>query len=78
MSKAFFPSIHAFRGFAIINIVAIHAIEFIFYFAGTSNSLQKPDLTPFAWADRTIPHCIHLSGSSFNFELSWFILFGEP
>ncbi|WP_412971395.1 acyltransferase family protein [Glaciecola sp. MF2-115] len=56
MSKAFFPSIHAFRGFAIINIVAIHAIEFVFYFAGTSNSPHKADLTAFVWGESILFH----------------------
>ncbi|WP_188150830.1 acyltransferase family protein [Teredinibacter waterburyi] len=56
MTKLFIPSLHAFRGFAIINIVAIHAIEFIFYFAGTAKSTEKPDLTPFAWTESILLH----------------------
>ncbi|PCK00768.1 MAG: hypothetical protein COA42_23710 [Alteromonadaceae bacterium] len=56
MAKQFIPSLHAFRGFAIINIVAIHAIEFFFYFAGTSEITEKPDLTPFSWAESILFH----------------------
>lgn len=56
MSKTFIPSLHAFRGFAIINIVAIHAIEFLFHFAGTSEATPKPDLTPFAWGESILFH----------------------
>lgn len=56
MNKPFVNSIHAFRGFAIINIVAIHAIEFIFFFAGTAQSPQKPDLTLFAWTESILFH----------------------
>lgn len=52
----FMPSLHAFRGFAIINIVAVHAIEFIFYFAGTAESISKPDLKPFEWGDSILFH----------------------
>lgn len=54
--KKFIPSLHAFRGFAIINIVAIHAIEFIFFFAGTADTRPKPDLTPYTWAESILFH----------------------
>lgn len=56
MTTKFIPSLHAFRGFAIINIVAIHAIEFIFFFAGTADITPKPDLTPFAWGESILFH----------------------
>ncbi len=55
-TKKFIPSLHAFRGFAIINIVAIHAIEFIFFFAGTAETIKKPDLTAFAWGESILFH----------------------
>ncbi|WP_114326339.1 acyltransferase family protein [Candidatus Colwellia aromaticivorans] len=56
ITKKYIPSLHAFRGFAIINIVAIHAIEFIFFFAGTAETTPKPDLTPFAWGESILFH----------------------
>jgi membrane-bound acyltransferase YfiQ involved in biofilm formation len=56
MAKTFINSIHAFRGFAIINIVAIHAVEFIFFFANTSDSPDKANLTPYAWANSILFH----------------------
>jgi membrane-bound acyltransferase YfiQ involved in biofilm formation len=55
-TKEFIPSLHAFRGFAIVNVVAIHAIEFIFFFAGTANTTAKADLTPFQWANSILFH----------------------
>ena len=38
MTRKFNYPIHAFRGFAIINIVAIHAFSFILFYAGTTDS----------------------------------------
>ncbi len=38
MAKAFNNPIHAFRGFAIINIMAIHAFAFVLYYAGTNEN----------------------------------------
>jgi len=55
-TKRFIPSLQAFRGFAIINIVAIHAIEFIFFFAGTADIIPKTDLTFFAWGESILLH----------------------
>ena len=51
MNNQFVPSLHAFRAFAIINIVAIHAFEFIFYMAGTVENGPKEALGYLAWAD---------------------------
>lgn len=56
MTKPFINSIHAFRGFAIINIVAIHAIEFIFFFAGTATNTPKTDLTAYSWGESILFH----------------------
>ncbi len=56
MTKKFIPSLHAFRGFAIINIVAIHAIEFIFFFANMGEATPKPNLTPYAWGESILFH----------------------
>ena len=50
----YFASLHAFRGFAIINIVAIHAIEFIFHF--TSTAQVKANLTAYAWTESILLH----------------------
>ncbi|WP_260679360.1 acyltransferase family protein [Thalassomonas sp. M1454] len=47
---------HAFRAFAIVNITAIHAIEFVFFFAETSEHPAKPNLTPFAWGESILLH----------------------
>ena len=38
MAKAFNYPIHAFRGFAILNIVAIHAFAFVLFYAESSGS----------------------------------------
>ena len=48
----FVPSLHAFRAFAIINIVAIHA----FYFARTVEEASKPNLTPYDWGQSILFH----------------------
>lgn len=69
-TNKFSPPLHAFRGFAIINIVAIHAIEFIFYFVDTAESTHKPDLTPYAWAESILFH-----GSTLYFTFISAILF---
>ena len=37
--REFNPAIHAFRGFAILNIVAIHAFGFVFFLA---ESMESP------------------------------------
>ena len=56
MAKHFVNSLHAFRGFAIVNIVAIHAIEFIFFFANSTPSTPKPNLIPYAWSESILFH----------------------
>ena len=55
-TKKFIPSLHAFRGFAIINIVAIHAIEFIFFYVDSAEITPKPNLTPYAWGESILFH----------------------
>jgi hypothetical protein len=42
--------------FAIINIVAIHAFEFIFYMAGTVENGSEEALGYLAWADGILLH----------------------
>ena len=42
MKKEQIPAIHAFRAFAIISVVAIHAFEFAFYYAGQSTGALHP------------------------------------
>ena len=47
VEKKYIPALHAFRAFAVINIVALHAIEIIFYFSSLAEN--KADLTSFSW-----------------------------
>lgn len=56
MKQAFIPSIHAFRGFAIINIIAIHAISFIFYYAGHVSNAPHPWLPLIDRANEILLH----------------------
>ncbi|MFT5520827.1 MAG: hypothetical protein ACI9IA_001424, partial [Enterobacterales bacterium] len=56
MTKSFNHSIHAFRGFAIINIVAIHAIEFFFFYVGTGENPPETALKVMAWGESILFH----------------------
>ena len=56
MTKEFIHSMHAFRGFAIVNIVAIHAVEFMFYFAGTAENPPGSALKFLGWGDSILFH----------------------
>lgn len=54
--RQFNQPVHAFRGFAILNIVVIHAFGFIFYLAGTMENPAKSALTIFEWANGILFH----------------------
>lgn len=56
MKESFVPALHAFRAFAILNIVAIHAFEFIFYYADTFESTPSQGLGYLQWADGILLH----------------------
>lgn len=56
MAKTLIPSLHAFRGFAIINIVAFHTIEFVLSFAETADEPATSKITPFVWGERILFH----------------------
>jgi len=54
IEKNYIPALHAFRAFAIINIVALHAIEIIFYFSSLAEN--KADITFFSWSAGILFH----------------------
>ena len=75
MKKQFIPSIHAFRAFAILNIVAIHAFEFIFHLAGNQENAPEVSLGYLSWGvgilfhDATL-YFAFISGSLFTLVLA--------
>ncbi len=54
--RKFNHPIHAFRGFAILNIVAIHAFGFIFFHAASGENAPKTALAAFEWANGILLH----------------------
>jgi len=55
-NRTFNQPIHAFRGFAILNIVAIHAFGFIFYLAETMEHPAGAALKVLNWANGILFH----------------------
>ena len=48
--------LHAFRGFAILNIVVIHAFGFVFYLAESMQNPAESALTVLDWVNSILFH----------------------
>ena len=55
-NRSFNQPIHAFRGFAILNIVIIHAFGFVFFLAGTMETPATAALKVMDWANSILFH----------------------
>ena len=54
--REFNQAIHAFRGFAILNIVVIHAFGFVFYFAKSMENPAESALMVLEWVNSILFH----------------------